>query len=280
MARTLATELFLEMLSRPADQVDLAAAALLIALDEYPGLNVAAYLQQIDAIAERTLSKMSFQSADRPLEAIQTINRQLFDVEGFRGNQEDYYDPRNSFLNEVMDRRTGIPITLSVLYMEVGHRIGLEIQGVGMPGHFIVKCEHQGQEFFVDPFDRGEILLEEDCRRKLEQLHGQDFQFSRSFLDVVNHRQILTRMLHNLKGIYWNSKDYTRALGVIDKVLLIIPTAASEFRDRGFANYQVNRLSSAIRDWSRYLELMPTASDAKEVAKSLKIAAQMLALRN
>ena len=280
MRRTLATDLFQEMVSRPPDRVNLAAAALLIALDEYPTLNVSAYLQQIDAIAERTLSRMLFHPGDNPLEAIQTINRQLFEVEGFRGNREDYYDPRNSFLNEVLERKKGIPITLSLLYMEVGLRIGLKVEGVGMPGHFIVKCEQNGNEIFVDPFERGAILLEEDCRRKLAQLHGSDFQFDRTFLGVFDSRQILARMLHNLKGIYWNAKDYTKALGIIDKVLLINPTAAVELRDRGYAHYQVNQLSLAISDWNRYLELKPTASDAAEVANSIKVAAQVLAIKN
>lgn len=280
MARTLATDLFREMVSRPPEQIDLGAATLLIALDEYPGLNMSGYLKRIDALAERTSAQLLSNAAERPMEAIESINYQLFEIEGFRGNQEDYYDPRNSFLNDVIDRKTGIPITLSVLYMEVGRRIGLKMEGVGMPGHFIVKCRQDGAEIFVDPFGRGEILLEEGCRRKLTQLHGKDFQFNSSCLDAVNHRQILTRMLHNLKGIYWNQQNYTKALGIIEKVLLINPTAAVELRDRGFAHYQLNHLSSAIKDWSRYLELRPEPSDAAEVSKSLKVAAQVCAFRN
>jgi regulator of sirC expression with transglutaminase-like and TPR domain len=280
MTRTLATDLFREMVSRPPEQVDLAAAALLIALDEYPGLNVSGYLDRIHVLAERTSAQLHFDAAQRPMETIESINYQLFEIEGFRGNQENYYDPRNSFLNDVLDRKTGIPITLSVLYMEVGRRIGLKIEGVGMPGHFIVKCKHKGAEIFVDTFGRGEILLEEGCQRKLTQLHGKDFQFNRACLDAVNHNQILTRMLHNLKAIYWNQQNYAKALGVIEKVLLINPTAAAEIRDRGFAHYQLNHLSSAIKDWSRYLELRPNAPDAAEVSKSLKVAAQVRAFRN
>ena len=280
MTRTLASDLFREMVSRPPEQMDLAAAALLIALDAYPGLNVSDYLERIDLLAERTSAQLHSDAAARPMEAIESINCQLFEIEGFQGNQEDYYDPRNSFLNEVLDRKTGIPITLSVLYMEVGRRIGLKVEGVGMPGHFIVKCKHKGVEIFIDAFGRGEILLEEGCERKLTQLHGKDFQFNRSCLDAVNHSQILTRMLHNLKAIYWNQQNYAKALGVIEKLLLINPTAAAEIRDRGFAHYQLNHLSPAIRDWSRYLELRPSAPDAAEVAKSLKVAAQVRAFRN
>jgi len=280
MTRTLARDLFREMVSRPPEQMDLAAAALLIALDEYPELNVSDYLERIDLLAKRTSAQLRSDAEKRPMEAIESINYQLFEIEGFRGNQEDYYDPRNSFLNDVLDRRTGIPITLSVLYMEVGRRIGLKVEGVGMPGHFIVKCRHNSAEIFIDAFERGEILLEEGCERKLTQLHGKDFQFNRSCLDAVNHSQILTRMLHNLKAIYWNQQNYAKALGVIEKLLLINPTAAAEIRDRGFAHYQLNHLSPAIRDWSRYLELRPGAPDAAEVSKSLKVAAQVRAFRN
>ena len=280
MTRTLARDLFREMVSRPPEQMDLAAAALLIALDEYPELNVSDYLERIDLLAKRTSAQLRSDAVERPMEAIESINYQLFEIEGFRGNQEDYYDPRNSFLNDVLDRKTGIPITLSVLYMEVGRRIGLKVEGVGMPGHFIVKCKHNGAEIFIDAFGRGEILLEEGCERKLTQLHGKDFQFNRSCLDAVNHSQILTRMLHNLKAIYWNQQNYAKAIGVIEKLLLINPTAAAEIRDRGFAHYQLNHLSPAIRDWSRYLELRPGAPDAAEVSKSLKVAAQVRAFRN
>ena len=280
MTRTLARDLFREMVSRPPEQMDLAAAALLIALDEYPELNVSDYLERIDLLAERTSAQLRSDAVERPMEAIESINYQLFEIEGFRGNQEDYYDPRNSFLNDVLDRRTGIPITLSVLYMEVGRRIGLKVEGVGMPGHFIVKCRHNSEEIFIDAFEQGEILLEEGCERKLTQLHGKDFQFNRSCLDAVNHSQILARMLHNLKAIYWNQQNYAKALGVIEKLLLINPTAAAEIRDRGFAHYQLNHLSPAIRDWSRYLELRPGAPDAAEVSKSLKVAAQVRAFRN
>jgi regulator of sirC expression with transglutaminase-like and TPR domain len=280
MTRTAGHDLFADMVSRPPDQVDLAFAALLIALDEYPGLDFSMYLARIDAFAERALSRLHFDASERPMEAIESINYELFETEGFRGNRDEYYDPRNSFLNEVLDRKRGIPITLSILYMEVGRRVGLKIEGVGMPGHFLVKHRHDGVDIFVDAFARGEILLEEGCQRKLTQLHGESFQFNRSYLDAVNRNQILTRMLHNLKAIYWNQQNYTKALGVIEKVLLLNPTAAGEIRDRGFVHYRLNQLSPAIKDWSRYLELRPSAPDAAEVSKKLKAAAQARAFRN
>lgn len=280
MTHTLATDLFREIVSRPSEQIDLAQAALLIALDEYPALSISSYLEHLDLLAAEVAKGLPFCVAERPMEAVEALNRQLFEVEGFKGNQEEYYEPRNSFLNDVIDRRTGIPITLSLLYMEVSRRIGLKVDGVGMPGHFIVKCRHAGLEIFIDPFERGEILLEEGCRRKLIQLHGEKFQFDPSYLNAVDHRQILNRMLLNLKGIYWSRQNYAKALGVIEKRLLISPGAATEIRDRGFAHYRLNRFSSAIADWSRYLQLRPHASDASEVTRNLKIASQALAFRN
>jgi regulator of sirC expression with transglutaminase-like and TPR domain len=282
MTRTLASELFREMVSRPAGEVDLAAAALLIALDEYPDLNLQEYLLRIDQLAEGIRPELqgSGSVAERPVDAIEKVNQHLFAVEGFRGNRDDYYDPRNSFLNEVLDRRTGIPITLSVIYMEVGKRLGLELQGVGMPGHFVVKCRHRDIELFVDPFNFGEILLEADCQKKLAQIHGQDFRFDRSHLDSVNNHQILTRMLTNLKAIYFEKQDYSRTLAMIEKILLVNPNAPDEIRDRGFIHYKLDHLSQALKDWSRYLELSPRASDAKEIERNLTVAGHLLAGRN
>src|SRR5437867_3405967 len=142
--RTLAAELFKEMVGRPERQVDLASAALLIALDEYPALDIQRYLREIDAMASAIRSEVDFSVEIRTIETIEKLNRFLFQTRGFRGNTEDYYDPRNSYLNEVLERRLGIPITLSLVFMEVGKRLGLRLEGVGMPGHFIVKCPHDG----------------------------------------------------------------------------------------------------------------------------------------
>lgn len=278
--RTLAVGLFKEMVSRPAAKVDLAAAALLIALDEYPDLNVQSYLAEIDRLAARIKPSLAFSVSERPVDAIEKINQHLFDIEGFRGNQENYYDPRNSYLNDVLERRLGIPITLSVIYLEVARRVGLVLHGVGMPGHFLVKCVHGGLQIFVDPFGRGEILWEEGCRKKLADLYGEDFPFDRACLNAVDNHQILVRMLTNLKAIYFKRQDYSRALAVIERVLLVAPDAPSEIRDRGFVHYQLNHLSQARKDWARYLELNPQAPDAKDIEQNLSAVGHLLAFRN
>ncbi|PYV39268.1 MAG: hypothetical protein DMG06_23590 [Acidobacteria bacterium] len=280
MTRTLAIELFREMVARPEAQMDLASAALLIALDEYPNLNVQKYLGKIDAMASKIQSNIDFSIQARPTDAIERINRFLFQVEGFRGNKEDYYDPRNSFLNDVLDRRKGIPITLSLIYLEVGKRLGLNLEGVGMPGHFIVKCVHQELEAFIDPFHQGEILLEDGCKKRLQDIYGNDFQFERSFLAPVGKRQILRRMLTNLKGIYLDRQEFRKALSAIEKILLVNPDAADEIRDRATVHYKLNNLSAALVDWTRYLELQPEATDSEEVKNNLNIIGQLIALRN
>src|SRR5437899_3280203 len=189
------------MAARPEHDVDLAEASLLIAGEEYPDLDPVRYLARLDELGSALRHEAG---GARGEDAVAALNRLLFQVEGFRGNTEDYYDPRNSFLNDVLDRRTGIPITLSLIYMEVGKRLGLSLEGVGMPGHFLVKCLPEGLEIFIDPFHQGEILLEEGCKKRLMEIYGNDFQFKRSFLDSVGKRQILSRMLTNLKGIYLN----------------------------------------------------------------------------
>ena len=278
--RTLATELFKEMVRRPESQVDLASAALLIALDEYPSLDVQKYLREIESMAATLRCGIDVSAKTRGLDLLESLNRFLFRTLGFRGNTEDYYDPKNSYLNEVLERRLGIPITLSLVFMEIGRRIGLHIEGVGMPGHFIVKCLHNGLEVFVDPFNQGEILTEEGCRKRLESQHGVGFEFSRSFLDSVSKHQMLTRMLANLKGIYLQRQEFRKALGTIEKMVLVNPESHSEIRDRAAVHFKLNNLSSALADWRRYLEMQPSAADAEEVKAQMNATGQLLALRN
>jgi regulator of sirC expression with transglutaminase-like and TPR domain len=278
--RTLATELFKEMVGRPESQVDLASAALSIALDEYPALDIQKCLSEIDAMASVLRSEIDFSVETRSLDTIERLNRFLFHTRGFRGNTEDYYDPRNSYLNEVLERRLGIPITLSLVFMEVGKRLGLRLEGVGMPGHFIVKCFHNGSEVFIDPFNQGEILMEDECRKRLELQYGTGFQFSRSLLDSVNKHQILTRMLANLKGIYLQRQEFRKALGAIEKIVFINPKSHTEIRDRAAVHFKLSNLTSALADWVRYLEMQPNAPDAEEIKNQMKVAGQLLALRN
>lgn len=271
-------QLLAEMVTRPEAEVNLAEAALLIAQDEYPDLDRRAYLDRLDGMG--LVARERIIDPSDPLPAIRVMNEYLFGEMGFRGNTGSYYDPRNSFLNEVLDRRTGIPITLSVVYMEVGWRIGLEIEGVGLPGHFIVRCRRGGDHIFIDPFNEGAVLTEEDCGRKVREMYGNDLPFQRDFLSVVTKRQILARILNNLKGIYFTSKNYGRALAAVDCILAIMPDSAGDVRDRGVIYYKLEAYSRAIADLERYLRMAPKAADAEVVKQNVISIRRLIASMN
>ena len=280
MQPTAATEGLKHLLIQPEAKLDLAAAALQIALEEYPDLEVASYLMRLDRLAERAAGRLSLSVEPGVIDSLDCINQTLYGEEGFSGNSDAYYDPRNSFLNEVLDRGTGIPITLSIVYMEVGRRLGLDIRGVGLPGHFLVKCVAASGQWLIDPFFGGKTVTEAECRQRLKRLHGEEFSFDRSYLDCVSKRQILGRLLANLKMIYLGQRDFRRAFNVIEKIVVIFPKAAGEIRDRGSVSFRLHRFSEAMRDWDRYLAMEPQASDTAEVKQNMKVAATQIGLRN
>jgi regulator of sirC expression with transglutaminase-like and TPR domain len=200
-------DLFVAEIDRPDDRIDLAKAALHIAQIEYPDLEIAKYLDRLDTMAREVAAKLP---VDRyPLKVIQIINRYLYEELDFRGNESDYYNPRNSFLNDVLDRHTGIPITLALVYLEITKRIDFPMVGIGMPGHFIIRPNFQDAGIFVDAFNQGEILFVEDCRQKLMSLYQQDIPFlPPEVLQPVSNRQILFRMLNNLQAIYLSQPNF------------------------------------------------------------------------
>src|SRR3989337_4258823 len=204
--QSVARRLLAEMVSRKEEEIELARAALLFAKEEYPGLDVGKYLQKLELMTEEIKSRIG--NNNDPHFLISEINRYLFTEEGFRGNEDDYYDPRNSFLNDVLDIKTGIPITLSVLYIEIASRLGLTLLGVGFPGHFIVKYSGMEGEILVDPFNKGRILSIKDCKEILDRIYGGRMQFHSEFLQPVTKKEILSRMLHNLTSIYLNTTNY------------------------------------------------------------------------
>lgn len=258
---------FAALVARP--EIPLAEAALAAAEEEYPGLDAAGYLAKLDWLGGRVGRRLAPGSPPRAvLDAMKVV---LFREEGFRANEADYYDPRNSFLNEVLDRRLGIPITLSILYVEVARRVGLGLLGVGFPGHFLVKCPAVGAtpDLFIDPFNGGDVLAATECVARFQAvLKGRDFD--PSFLDPVDTRHILIRMLHNLKKIYVEQGDDVRALWVIDRLLLVQPGNLEERRDRGLLSARLGGTKAAVKDLEAYLEGAPLASDAKEVASLLQ----------
>ena len=202
---------FLTEINQPDRDINLAKAALYIAEIEYPDLDTDRYLRILDDMARAVIKLLP--ESRYPLKVVQTINQYLYTELGFNGNESDYYSPSNSFLNDVIDRRTGIPITLSLVYLEIAKRIQFPMVGIGMPGHFIIRPDLEDVDIFVDPFDRGEVLFAEDCRQKLINLYQQDLPtIPAEALQPINNCQFLLRMLNNLQSIYLNQPDFERAL--------------------------------------------------------------------
>ena len=251
---------FAEYVRLPDEQLELAEAALLIAEEEYPALDRLKYLEVLDELADAARAKLGDETD--PYARVNVLSEYLFDDEKFTGNERDFYDPRNSFLNEVLERRLGIPITLSLVYMEVGGRLGMEIAGVGMPAHFLVKYLGGREEIVVDPFRRGIIMSADDCKELLRRVTGDLIPVSTGDLPVLGKKEMLNRMLNNLKGIYLARKDYPRALAAVERMLLVNPKQPEEVRDRGLIKYRLGELTEAIFDLETYLNANPDAPDA------------------
>jgi len=233
--------LFTELVAGPEDRIDLGRAALVIASEEYPGLDMLRYVAKLEAMAAAVRARLT--DTQEPLSTIQCLNAYLFGERGLRGNSNAYYDPRNSFLNAVLDRGLGIPITLSVVYMEVGRRIQFPLQGVGMPGHFIVKPVGLEEEIYIDPFNAGRVLSREACEELVQEMYGGQVPFDATFLEPVTKKQILARILSNLKAIYVQTQQYLKALSVVERLLLVQPGAEQEARDRAALRNLVSMLN-------------------------------------
>ncbi len=214
-------EKFALEINQPDRDISLPKAALYIAQIEYPELDIDKYLNILETIAKAIEIKLP--KTRYPLRVIQTINEHLYEHLHFYGNEENYYDPRNSFLNEVIDRRTGIPIAISLIYLEIARQLNFPMVGIGMPGHFLIRPDIEDGEIFVDPFNKGEILFAEDCRQKLSQIYQQDFPIlPPEILQPVTNHQFLRRMLNNLQMIYLNRGDFNRALTFKDCMEILI----------------------------------------------------------
>ena len=259
---------FQQLVTLPDGAIPLAEASLILACEEYPQLEISPYLDMLDRMAEVAAQRLW--PSDSPMETIRKINMVLFEIFEFRGATDDYYDPRNSFFNDVLDRRIGIPITLSTVYIEVSRRLNFPIVGVGMPGHFIVKYSDRTEEFFLDPFNRGEILTRDDCRNRIHERFGDSVEFSDRMLGRVTHRQILWRILNNLKEIYLKAHAFDKALAIVDMMLMVDPEEIPQFRDRGLLRLQLRQFAGATRDLEHYVRNAPAAGDRDEIEKHLK----------
>jgi regulator of sirC expression with transglutaminase-like and TPR domain len=272
---TAGLELFEKILSEKEEKIDLARACLLIAQDAYPGLDVERYLGDIERMAIRLRARIP-QSGGAE-ERVVALNQYLYDDLGYWGNTEDYYDPRNSYLNEVLERRTGIPITLGIVYMELGRRIGLPLEGVSFPGHFLVRLRLRGGTLVLDPFTGGAPQSEDELRKRLERVVPGRVPGGVAvaelpldqFLEPASTRQILARVLRNLKGIYREAGKPERVLQVLNRMLLVSPESNGERRDRGYLYQKLECWRPALKDLSDYLEREPDAPDIDDVRASL-----------
>jgi regulator of sirC expression with transglutaminase-like and TPR domain len=258
---------FRQAVDREETRIDLGRAALTIAASDYPNLDIDAYLSRIDALATSVAARLG-SDAD-VYRSIATLNLVLFQEHGFCGNREHYFDPRNSFLNEVLDRRTGIPISLSVLYIEVAQKIGLALQGIGFPGHFLVKYDGEHEEIVIDPFNRGEILSQKSLETMLYRLYGGKIAFDPGLLEAVSKKQILRRMLNNLKIIYLQDNDLIKGLSIVDRLIILDPASGEDIRDRGLIYLQLECFNQALEDLESYLRFAPHAEDAHAIRKQV-----------
>jgi regulator of sirC expression with transglutaminase-like and TPR domain len=252
-------EHFASVSKLPDAQIDLTDTSLLIARIAYPHLDTAKYQQYLDQLAKRLKERISPSSSAG--DTLMEMNRILYDEEGFQGNRQDYFNPDNSFLNRVIDRRLGIPISLSLVCMEMSRRAGLRVSGISLPGHFITALSHPGGTLFMDPFNRGEILSEDECRQRVSIRRGSAAALSNDWMIPAGNKSILTRMLRNLKGIYQNLNHDLKVFEMAQWILMLDPDAPLELRDRGLLYESLGNTGQAVADLERYLAVAPEAPD-------------------
>ncbi len=232
---------------------------------EYPELNISKYIEKINEMGNSL--KIKIGEVKNPTYLISVLNEYLFDELGFHGAEEDYYDPENSFLNVVLDKKTGVPITLSILYSEVAKHIGLDLRIVGFPGHVIVKYK---KEMILDPFYRGRLLTIEDLEKILNRNFEEDVEFVPEYLNEATTEQLLTRLLRNLKNAYTQSYAYDNAMKCTDMILGMQPESPEEIRDKGILEERLLRYDKALPLLNKYLELEPEADDADFILELIK----------
>ncbi len=271
---------FRETISQDEAELNLAKAAILIGEDEYPDLDTAHYLAELDKLGNTLRSRLP--SDFSPTHRLLALNRYLFVELGFHADPDNYYDPDNSLLHKVLERRSGIPITLSIVYLEIGRRIGLNLRGISFPGHFLVKLPVADGELILDPYAEGKSLSEAELRARLGDL-ARDIDPAqlplRSFLEPASKREILARMLRNLKAIHLQSDTPQRALHAMNRLIIVMPDEAGEWRDRGLLFERLECPRAALSDLEAYLVLNPGAEDAKtmraRIVELRKLAARL-----
>ncbi|HIM62595.1 MAG TPA: tetratricopeptide repeat protein [Dehalococcoidia bacterium] len=253
--------LFSKEVKKPEADIRLDRAALYLAGEEYPEIDVHSYLAELDAFASQIALREIAETA--PADLARAIAHYLFDQVGLHGNTGEYYSPENSYLNRVLETRTGIPITLSLIFLEVARRLGLRCSGVGLPGHFIVGLDDTGE--YLDPFNAGTMLSAEDCRNLVQNMSGGRLEWTDQVLAPYTKRDVLFRILNNLKNVYMQTKEYTKAVGVIQRMAIISPSMPSLYQEQAWCHAQQYEYRMAIGVLEAYLEEAGEPDDSKQV---------------
>lgn len=267
-----------EALSRSERDFQLGLAALYVAQEEYPQLPVERYMLRLDALAESVKDRLDNETA--PLVVMREVIRTLFEQERLLGNKESYHDPRNSFLNDVLDRQLGNPVALGIILLEVGWRLDLPLEGVNFPGHFLVRYRGAAERLLIDPFDAGRIRFENEAQEVLDQEYGGMVRMQPAFLRGASKLDIIRRLLVSLKGLYVSVKDDERALSVVEQLLLLRPVSPGDRRDRGMLLLRLGREEEGRAQLERYLDFAPRAVDAKRIGSLVRRLAKGLHTSN
>ncbi|HEX6178276.1 MAG TPA: tetratricopeptide repeat protein [Thermoanaerobaculia bacterium] len=267
MHPALARQRFREIALRPESHVDLVEASLVIALEDQPGLDIVPYLDQVGQWTHAVRGRLE---GSRDIERIvETVNRVLYDEEGFHGENNDYYDPRSALMNEALDRHAGLPMTLSILCMEISRRVGVEAAGVSLPGRFLVKFSGAFGQIVVDPFDGGRVLSAIELQKILDEMYGGGVRLREHHLRSFSPREVLARELAHLKSAYLAQHDLLRAAASIDRLLILDDRDSYEVRDRAVIAMQMHAYQQAIDFFERYLELTPHAEDSARIREQI-----------
>src|SRR5947207_13249873 len=262
---------FERLVKRPEAKLDLARAALLIAAEADPNVDVDGEIHTLESWASTLRSQLD--PSWNNLQKLARLRNFLYEELRFRGDRRDYYSPSNSLLNQVMGRRLGVPLTLSIIFMELGWRVGMPLEGVGFPGHFLVRLAGEPLALLLDPYERGTSVHEEDCRRMLHDLSDGKLELSDQYLASISKRDMIVRLLMNLKGAYLRANEDQNALAAVDRLLLLRPDDLDEVRDRGLLLYRLQRYAPALEALLRYLDKCPDAADREameEHARNLR----------
>jgi regulator of sirC expression with transglutaminase-like and TPR domain len=269
---------FIRSVERPEPAMNLARTALIVAAESDPHVDVDGVLHTLDTWADELRKRLDPEWNN--LQKLARLRAYLFEELGFAGERRDYYNPTNSLLHEVVRRRRGVPLTLAIVFMELGWRLGIPFEGVGFPGHFMVRLTGEPGDLILDPFEHGCSVHEEDCRRILEQVGGGTLEFHEDLLASVSKRDIIRRLLNNLKGAYLRAGDDEHALAAVERLQLMAPENASELRDAGLLLFRLQRYGEALEKLLAYLGAQPDADDRDSVREHVRTLRQKLAEMN